>query len=66
MGSAVLEFMADNNYSAIVKRLGIPDEFIEHGEQNELYTECGFSPEQIAKTTKEILTETQKKKNKAG
>ncbi len=64
MGSAVLEFMADNNYSAIVKRLGIPDEFIEHGEQNELYTECGFSPEQIAKTTKEILTETTKTKRK--
>lgn len=66
MGSAVLEFMADNNYSANVKRLGIPDEFIEHGEQNELYTECGFSPEEIAKATKEILTETSKKKNKVG
>ncbi len=66
MGSAVLEFMADNNYSAQVVRLGIPDEFIEHGEQNELYTECGFSPEEIAKATKEILTETSKKKNKVG
>jgi len=66
MGSAVLEFMADNNYSAQVKRLGIPDEFIEHGEQNELYAECGFSPEQIAKTAKEILIEPSKKKDKAG
>ena len=64
MGSAVLEFMADNNYSAQVVRLGIPDEFIEHGEQSELYQECGFSPEEIAKATKEILTETSKKKNK--
>lgn len=66
MGSAVLEFMADHNYSASVKRLGIPDEFIEHGEQNELYTECGFSPEEIAKATKQILTETSKKKDKVG
>ncbi len=66
MGSAVLEFMADNNYSAQVVRLGIPDEFIEHGEQNELYTECGFSPEEIAKATREILSETSKKKDRVG
>jgi len=42
MGSAVLEFMADHGYSIPVKRLGIPDAFIEHGTQDELYTECGF------------------------
>jgi 1-deoxy-D-xylulose-5-phosphate synthase len=66
MGSAVLEFMADNNYSAQVVRLGIPDEFIEHGEQNELYAECGFSQEEIAKATRQILTETSKKKDKTG
>jgi 1-deoxy-D-xylulose-5-phosphate synthase len=42
MGSAVLEFMADHGYQATVKRLGIPDTFIEHGTQDELYTECGF------------------------
>lgn len=42
LGSAVLEFMADNNYCAQVKRLGIPDKFIEHGTQNELYIECNY------------------------
>jgi 1-deoxy-D-xylulose-5-phosphate synthase len=42
IGSAVLEFMADNNYSAEVKRLGIPDEIVEHGEQIDLYRECDF------------------------
>lgn len=36
-GSAVLEFMADNNYAVHVKRLGIPDTFIEHGTPEELY-----------------------------
>jgi 1-deoxy-D-xylulose-5-phosphate synthase len=60
MGSAVLEFMADHNYSAQVKRLGIPDHFIEHGEQSELYEECGFSPKAIATTVIELL---QEKKN---
>jgi 1-deoxy-D-xylulose-5-phosphate synthase len=48
MGSAVLEFMADNNYSAKVIRLGLPDTWVEHGTQEELYEECGFSSSQIA------------------
>lgn len=48
VGSAVLEFMADNGYSAEVRRLGIPDKIIEHGEQIELHKECGFDPEGIA------------------
>ena len=41
-GSAVIEFMADHNYSAEVKRLGIPDKWVEHGEQPELWRECGY------------------------
>ena len=31
MGSAILEFMSDNGYTPVVKRLGIPDRFIPHG-----------------------------------
>ena len=54
-GSAVLEFMADNNYSAEVKRLGIPDRVVEHGEQIELHRECGFDPEGIERTVVELL-----------
>jgi 1-deoxy-D-xylulose-5-phosphate synthase len=55
MGSAVLEFMADNNYNAQVKRLGIPDKFIEHGEQAELHVECGFDVNSIIKTAEEMV-----------
>jgi 1-deoxy-D-xylulose-5-phosphate synthase len=54
IGSAILEFMADNNYSASVKRLGIPDQVIEHGEQIELHHACGIDPEGIVKTVLEI------------
>jgi 1-deoxy-D-xylulose-5-phosphate synthase len=64
MGSAVLEFMADNQYAAHVKRLGIPDKFIEHGEPSELYEECGYSPSAIAQATREIITEVVKHKKK--
>jgi len=55
IGSAVIEFMADNNYSVEVKRLGIPDAIIEHGEQIDLHRECGFDPEGIAKAVKQML-----------
>ncbi|SMD42034.1 1-deoxy-D-xylulose-5-phosphate synthase [Aquiflexum balticum DSM 16537] len=53
-GSAVLEWMVDNGYSAQVKRLGIPDAIIEHGEQIELHRECGFDPEGIAQVVREM------------
>jgi 1-deoxy-D-xylulose-5-phosphate synthase len=46
-GSAVLEFMSDNNYSSNVVRLGIPDEFIEHGTPDELHKICNFDSESI-------------------
>ncbi|MDN4164493.1 1-deoxy-D-xylulose-5-phosphate synthase [Cytophagales bacterium LB-30] len=49
-GTAVLEFMADHGYQAQVKRLGIPDRIVEHGEQLELHNECGFGPEGIKQT----------------
>jgi 1-deoxy-D-xylulose-5-phosphate synthase len=55
MGSAVVEFMADNDYCAKVKRLGIPDEYIEHGTQTELYGVCGFDKVGMEKTIKEML-----------
>ncbi|MCB0488890.1 MAG: 1-deoxy-D-xylulose-5-phosphate synthase [Cyclobacteriaceae bacterium] len=54
-GSAVLEFMADNQYQAQVRRLGIPDQIVEHGEQIELHNECSFGPEGIEKAVIELL-----------
>ena len=55
MGSAVLEFMADNGYSAKLKRLGIPDKIIEHGEQLELHRECGFDVDGIVEVVRELV-----------
>jgi 1-deoxy-D-xylulose-5-phosphate synthase len=55
LGSAVLEFMADHNYKAKVKRLGVPDRFIDQGTQQELYQECGYDKEGIKKAIREML-----------
>lgn len=54
-GSAILEFMAEHNYKAEVRLLGIPDAFIEHGEQIELHQECGFDPQGIEATVIQML-----------
>ena len=50
LGSAVLEFMSDNNYNAHVKRLGITDTFVEHGTPEELYNMLGLDADGIAKS----------------
>ncbi len=54
-GSAIIEFMSDHGYTARIKRLGIPDAVIEHGEQLELHRECGFDPPGIADAVRELL-----------
>jgi len=55
MGSAILEFMADNKYKADVIRLGIPDHVVEHGEQPELWAECGYDAPSIAAQVKAMM-----------
>ncbi len=55
-GSAVLEFMAENNYSPEVKMLGIPDRLVEHGKPEELHHECGYDAKGIADAVKEIVS----------
>lgn len=54
IGSAIIEFMADHNYSAKVKRLGIPDRLVEHGEQYQLYAECGYDAAGIVETVRSL------------
>jgi 1-deoxy-D-xylulose-5-phosphate synthase len=54
-GSAIIEFMVEHGYSARVKRLGIPDRFIEHGTQPELYAECGFDTGAIIRSVRQLI-----------
>ncbi|MFK8036844.1 MAG: 1-deoxy-D-xylulose-5-phosphate synthase [Crocinitomicaceae bacterium] len=55
MGSAVLEFMVDNQYASQIVRLGIPDEYIQHGTQAELYKECGYDAGSMVAAAKKII-----------
>jgi len=66
MGSAVLEFMADHNYQAQVIRMGIPDTFIEHGTQDELYHECHYDVDAIVSTVKKMTSKEKASSSIAG
>lgn len=54
-GSAVLEFMSENGYTAKLKRLGIPDTFIEHGTPEQLQALCGYNPLGIFNTVVKMV-----------
>ena len=55
-GSAIIEFMVDQKYQSEVVRLGIPDEYIHHGTQEELWDECGFDAAAIIKTIEKLIS----------
>jgi 1-deoxy-D-xylulose-5-phosphate synthase len=55
-GSAIIEFMVDQKYQSEVVRLGIPDEYIHHGTQEELWDECGFDVAAIIKTIDKLVS----------
>jgi 1-deoxy-D-xylulose-5-phosphate synthase len=55
-GSAVLESLAEKGINDIqVKRLGIPDKFVEHATQEQLRQKYGIDEEGIYQATKEML-----------
>ena len=52
-GSAVLEWMSDNNKDVKVQRIGLPDHFVEHGTVNELKVIAGIDNDTIKKVIRE-------------
>ena len=58
MGSAVMEWMSDHGYQPHIKRLGLPDKFVEHGSVCELQAIVGIDEESIKKAISEMLTAT--------
>ena len=55
LGSAVIEWMSDHGYQPRIKRLGIPDKFIEHGKVSELQAIVGIDEASIKKVIQELL-----------
>jgi len=55
MGSAILEFVSEKGINAEVRRLGIPDKFIDHGTVEELYKACGLDRDSIIAAAKAMI-----------
>jgi 1-deoxy-D-xylulose-5-phosphate synthase len=54
-GSAVLEAACQHGWDTrILRTLGLPDRFIEHGDRNELLQELGLDPSGIARTCRQL------------
>ena len=64
-GSAVIEFMSDQGYQSIVKRLGIPDKYIHHGTQKELWSDCGFDTKSIINQVNKMVGFSKNEKSKS-
>jgi len=61
-GSAVMEFAHDHGYhQATIERMGIPDEYIEHGEVTELLEEIGLTLEEAIMRVRKISPTKQKR-----
>ncbi len=54
-GSAVAEFMAENNYKNDLRILGIPDRIVEHGSLKELHRECEYDAVAIAEAARDMM-----------
>ena len=58
LGSAVAEFMADHNYQGVeLRRMGVPDRFVDHGTQMELFREVGLDMETIRRILEQLFSE---------
>lgn len=55
MGSIVLEFFNDHGYQPTLTRIGIPDQFVEHGKTDQLYHLCGMDEEGICEEITSIM-----------
>ena len=53
-GSAVLSYLNSRNYTGKVHRLGIPDEFVDHGERRSLLSDLGLTSRKISETISKI------------
>jgi 1-deoxy-D-xylulose-5-phosphate synthase len=54
-GSGVSAWLTDNNYSGNIKRIGIHNEFITHGNRDLLLSKIGLDKTGIVKKIKDFL-----------
>ena len=64
-GSAVAEALAADGVTVPLLMLGLPDQFVEHGDSQQLLAECGLDGAGIARAIREHLDESGRRPGKA-
>ena len=59
-GDGVASWLLENGFSGKLKRLGLPDTFVEHGSRDQILTMLGLDANGIAKTIQEMVTKKEK------
>ncbi|MEC7736361.1 MAG: 1-deoxy-D-xylulose-5-phosphate synthase [Candidatus Neomarinimicrobiota bacterium] len=59
-GDGVASWLLENGFSGMLKRLGLPDTFVEHGSRDQILTMLGLDANGIAKTIQEMVTKKEK------
>jgi 1-deoxy-D-xylulose-5-phosphate synthase len=54
-GSAVVELLTDNGVMVPVRRIGLPDEFIEHGTVPVLRSLVGLTADRVAEAARDLM-----------
>ena len=62
LGSAVMEYMSENGYTPIIRRLGLPDRFVEHGSTPQLLHLCHIDQDAVISTLRELTSKPEKSK----
>ncbi|WP_272868503.1 transketolase C-terminal domain-containing protein, partial [Clostridioides difficile] len=56
-GSRINKFIIDNEYNINIINIAIPEEFVKHGNIDELYDFVGLSPKSIADKIRKLVIE---------
>ena len=60
LGTAVMEYMMENGFTPVIKRLGLPDRFIEHGSTPQLLHLCHIDQDAVISALDELTSKTEK------
>lgn len=55
-GDGVISWLSENGYNGSSKRMGLPDEFVDHGPRNLLLQNLGLNADGLIKTVSELVT----------
>ena len=48
-------WLLENNFNGSLKRLGLPDSFVEHGTRNQILSQLGLDAKGLSTTVKQMM-----------